>query len=377
MRRHATGQAYSRLPGGRNVYHGVYGTPEARAAYEQWVAGLERERRPAAAPAPREATVEEAVAHWAREVLPGHTASEREGYRAALTVLCRVAGHLPAASFGVEDLEAVRDAMCSGSWLTPQERKARPAVGGTVPPRACRGGWNRTTVNRRVARIRTVWRWLDRKRHAPRGSWAALRALPKLEPGDRTVRHPARRRVFADAEVIRVALAVRRGPCRLMLLLQLWSGMRPGEARSMRWDQIDTSGEEWVYSPPHHKNAWRGQSRHVVLGPRCRAVLRLALRLYGRHRSGLVFVCRGRQGRPDAAYRQSAYRCVVRGAAKRAGLKGCTTYAPRHSCKQRLTRLLGLDHARSLLGQKSIAAADGYGDSLDLSLAIAAARRAG
>jgi hypothetical protein len=78
MRRHATGQAYSRLPGGRNVYHGVYGTPEARAAYEQWVAGLERERRPAAAPAPREATVADAVAHWAREGAAAHRAAEEE-----------------------------------------------------------------------------------------------------------------------------------------------------------------------------------------------------------------------------------------------------------------------------------------------------------
>lgn len=377
LKRHATGQAYSRLPGGRNVYHGVYGTPEARAAYEQWVEQLARERRPAAAPAPREITVAEAVAHWAREVLPGHTASEQEGYRAALSVLCRVAGTVPAAAFSADDLEAVRDAMCSGSWLTAQERRPGRAVGGVTPPKRARGPWNRTTVNRRVVRIRTVWRWLERRRHVPRGAWAGLKALPRLGPADPGVRQPAKRRVFTDGEVVRAALAIKRGPCRLMLLLQLWSGMRPGEVRAMRWGEIDTTQADWIYSPPHHKNAWRGQSRHVVLGPRCRAVLRLALRLYGRHRSGLVFVCRGRQGRPDAAYRQSAYRCVVRNAARRAGLAGLTTYSPRHSFRQRVSRLCGLEAARAALGHKSVQMTAEYGDPVDMRLAADAARRAG
>ena len=48
-----------------------------------------------------------------------------------------------------DDLEAVRDAMLSGSWLTPEEKRPRKAGKGR-PPRKGRGGWNRTTVARRV-----------------------------------------------------------------------------------------------------------------------------------------------------------------------------------------------------------------------------------
>src|SRR5262249_24288671 len=56
--------------------------------------------------------------------------------------------------------------------------------------------------------------------------------------------------------------------------LQLLSGARAGEILSMRMEDIDRSGDVWVFTPTSHKNAWRGHKRHLVLGPRAQEILR-------------------------------------------------------------------------------------------------------
>jgi hypothetical protein len=58
-------------------------------------------------------------------------------------------------------------------------------------------------------------------------------------------------------------------------------------------------------------------------------------------------------------------------------LPGVCTYRARHAAKDRVTRELGLDAARSFLGQKSIATTDGYGEAIDLKTAVEAAKRLG
>ena len=58
-----------------------------------------------------------------------------------------------------------------------------------------------------------------------------------------------------------------------MVRVHRLTGMRPEEICAMRWVDIDTSRTPWVYRPVRHKNAWRGQPRVVLLGPRARAIL--------------------------------------------------------------------------------------------------------
>lgn len=370
VKKHKRGQAVIRVAG-KDHWLGRHGSPEAEVAYRELVERLARERAvPGAPPPPVRPTVAEVVDRWAREALGGYSEGEQDGYRRALTVLVRVRGQVAADDFGPDDLEAVRDAMCDGSWMSPAEKRSRPAAGGR-PPRVVVVGWSRGVVNRRVGRVKTAWRWLEKKRLVPRGSWAGLRSLARLEANARNVRNAPKRRTFSTGEIVAAALAMPRSRCRLMLLLQLWSGMRSGEVRNMRWDEIDTAGEDWVYRPATHKNAWRGQERAVVLGPRCRAVLCLARRRCGKG-EGLAFPCK-----PGKPYTRQGYGLAVARAAGRVGLKGMRPYSSRHACKQRLTRLLGLDAARAMLGQKSLGTANSYGDSLDLATAVKAARKAG
>ncbi len=73
--------------------------------------------------------------------------------------------------------------------------------------------------------------------------------------------------------VVPVALAVVEAtlpflthPVAAMVRLQMYTGMRPGEAMSMRADEIDRSGDVWLYRPSRHKTEGHGQGRVIPLG---------------------------------------------------------------------------------------------------------------
>lgn len=364
-RPHANGQDRVRWAG-EDHYLGKTGSPEAAENYEALLERLARERHgpppPAAGP-----TVEAALVPWCEEVLPTLEKRNRYRYARALTVLARVCGDMPAAEFDAGDLDRVRAAMRSGSWLLPAER-GRHGLGESKGGKGG-GPWSASNANRYVVCVRTVWRWLELRKLVPRGSWGGLRTLRALPVPCRA------RRDWVTADVVRVAMAIRRSPVRLMLLVQLWSGCRSGEARGMRWDEIDTSGRCWVWRPSLHKNAWRGHARVVVLGPRARAVL--AMQRRREPRSALVFPCRHRGEPTGRGYTASAYSRVVAMAAARAGLAGMTPYACRHSAKDRFARAGGIAWAAAALGHASTATTDGYGTRHDLDLATRAALRAG
>jgi integrase len=160
-----------------------------------------------------------------------------------------------------------------------------------------------------------------------------------------------------------------------MLVLQWWSGMRPGEVRVLRRDEVDTTGPEWLYRPGAHKCSWRGQERVVVLGRKAQAVLRPWLAKAAA--SGYVFPpSRKRKGGRDH-YSMGNYARAVLRARRKAGVPDLHSYLARHAAKQRVTRELGLDAARSFLGQRSLQTTDGYGEAVDLELARKAARKLG
>jgi integrase len=381
--RHRTGQARVNV-GGVDHYLGTYGSPEAAEALRELVEKAGREGRgkagPAARPSPRSLTVEEAVARWAAEELPKQDAREQSHFRRALSVLVRLMGAVPAAELDVLKLRAVRAAMASGGWLTPAEREGRfekragDARGGRWRSKA--GPWNRRVCNRQTTRVRTVWRWCEERAMVPRGSWAHLCSLKAIPKGSNEARPERRRKVRKSAEVIRVAVAVSRGPARLMLLLQLWTGMRSGEVRRMLWSEVDTSGDVWVYRPPEHKNAWRGHEKAVTIGPRGQAVLRLARKKFSS--GNLVFPCRVRgRGRITGPYKASAYGWTVRRAAERCGVGDFRPYDVRHAFRVRVSRRYGLEAARAAMGHTSVETTADYASEVDVETAAEVARKAG
>jgi integrase len=63
-------------------------------------------------------------------------------------------------------------------------------------------------------------------------------------------------------------------PVAAMVRLQLLTGMRPGEACSMRRVDIDAGRKTWIYRPASHKAEHHGRSRVIPLGPQAQAVIR-------------------------------------------------------------------------------------------------------
>ena len=58
-----------------------------------------------------------------------------------------------------------------------------------------------------------------------------------------------------------------------MIQLQRFTGMRPCETVMVRKQDVDISGEIWLYEPYEHKNLWRGHRRVIAFGPKCQELL--------------------------------------------------------------------------------------------------------
>lgn len=343
VHRHHSGQAFIRWHG-QEIYLGKHGTPKAEAEYIRVLARLKAGQEAK----PREVdglTVNAVVAQWEERESPRLGNSREKGaMKDALKPLVVMFGDIPAADFRAAELETVQLAVAGGTWKEDAPR------------------WSRRVVNRNIVRIRTVWRWAERVGLVPPGSWGNLRTLPGLKPNDaRVIDRPARRAVSRDEvwDTIRVACP----KAKAVLLLLYWSGMRPSELRDMRPGDIDKSDPRcWIYRPAKHKNAWRGQERFIVLGPKCIAVLN-----WWEEGPPDCPILRPRSG--PKPYTDYGLAQLLRRSAIKAGVKGLQPYRLRHAAKDRITAQHGLDTARAVLGQRSLDTTNGYGTQVDLKTA--------
>jgi integrase len=252
--------------GGKDHYLGPWPAGQrkapaaAREAYDRLVAEwLANARRlPDAADKPA-VTVNEVIlafwrwaeAHYRRE--DGTTTNELGEFRYAFRPLRELYGPTPAADFSPLKLKAVRQRMIDA-------------------------GWCRNQVNKRVARVVRMYKWAVAEELAPESAWRALTTVRGLEKGRTEAREsePVRPVGDADVEAVLPFLPV---PVRAMVRLQRLTGARPGEVRSMRACDIDTTGAVWLYRPPAHKTRHRGKDRVIALGPRAQEVVKPFLKL--------------------------------------------------------------------------------------------------
>lgn len=345
----ASGQAFVKIQG-RYVYLGRYGSPESRKRYAEVIGG-----EPAAPQkndrAADGATILDMIAQFLERnpaEYPPDSPEPRQ-FPVALRPLAKIAGHIAAGDFGAHHLADVRRSMV---------------------------GLSRGVVNRRLARIKLAFRRSELWGIIPSGVYARLAvvrgtdtkaaASKPVEPARfedvlATVRklfHPSRGRHRA------------RGPILArMLLLGWWTGARPGELRIMRPMDIDRTGPVWIYRPSKHKNAWRGQSREIVLGPKCQAVLRHAL-------EGLdagTWLFPSRTGEP---YTVNGFAHAIHDAAQLAGVS-LHAYQLRHAAKRRIETAHGETAAKAILGQESLDSTRRYARAQDVELAKRIAGKAG
>lgn len=335
----------------REVVTGPTGSDESRRKYAEILA--EFARTGSYQPERVRLTVAELVAWWAEYAARTYRPDSPEPlqFRYALAPLVELYADLPAVEFSPKKLKVIQQHLAGR-------------------------GLSRRVLNRRVVRIRTLFRAAASEELIPGEVAAALstvRALPRGAPGVRE--KPAVGPPPADA--LERVLPFLHATVRSMLELQGLTGMRSQEVRLLRPCDVDRGGDVWLYRCAAGKNAWRGQERIVALGPQAQAVLApwlvRAADAYcfdpGPHRKRPT-------DRPRSHYDAEGYAQAVRQACKRAGVK-LTPGQLRHEFKRRALAAGSVGEARAAMGHQSAQAFDHYAAGVDVRAAADLARRIG
>lgn len=253
-----TGQARTRIDG-RDIYLGIYDSPQSRQRYGEIVAKVVAglpvevpERRPTSTASQPGISVNElALAFMAHAqthyVKNGKPTSEIHLFKMALGPLVELYGMTPAEQFGPLALKAVREQMVASCWV-------------------------RNTVNSAVSRIRRVFRYGVENELVPGDMLQRLEAVSALLAGRTAAPDRARRSALPEVRISAVRELV--SPVfRDLIDLQLLCGCRSGELLGLTTGGIDRSGATWVAVLSDHKTCHRGRERRLHFGPQAQLIL--------------------------------------------------------------------------------------------------------
>lgn len=233
----------------RSVCLGPWDSPESRAEHARLVAECAvGQPAPAAGLTVNELLLiflRHAEGHYRRA--DGTNTDELANYKQVLRLVRETHGHTPAAAFGPLALKAVRQRMVDR-------------------------GWSRKNINQQVGRIRRVFKHGVENELVPAAVLEALEAVGGLQAGRSAAKETAPVPPVPDELVDRTLPHLNRHVAGLVRFQRL-TGCRPGDAVSLRWCDVDTSGAVWLFRPPHHKLAHKNLNRAVYLGPQAQALL--------------------------------------------------------------------------------------------------------
>lgn len=207
----------------------------------------------------------------------GTLSREVDNYKEAIAPLARLYGATPARDFGPLALKVLQREMTQ----QPVTRKVKVvnAQTGAVTwmDKPWKIGWSRELINRRISRIRRIFKWGVSEQLMPPAVAEALGTVEGLRQGRCAARETTPIKPVALA-VVEDTLSHLLPPVRAMVELQLLTGMRPGEVVAMRGCDLDVSGKVWLYRPASHKTAHHGHQRVVAIGPRGQEIVKPWLR---------------------------------------------------------------------------------------------------
>jgi integrase len=247
-----SGQAIVTLSG-RDVLLGRHGTPESREKYSRVVAEWLAAGRQLPAEQ-HEITTAEVVAAFRKHArvyyrhADGTLSREVDNLDAAVRPLLKLYARYAAAEFGPLKLQAVRNEMIAQ-------------------------GLCRTEINKRMSRVKSVFKWAVSNELVPADVYHGLLSVAGLRLGRCQARESEPVRPV-PVEHVDAVLPHVSPQVAAMIRLQLLTGMRPGEVVVIRGCDIDMSENVWVYTLASHKTAHHGHERHVPLGPRAQEVIK-------------------------------------------------------------------------------------------------------
>ncbi len=274
------------------------------------------------------------------------------------------------AEFGPRKLKAVRELMVSGHEANGKKY----------------AGVSRREVNKRIGRIRRVFKWAVSEELAPAGLHHALCAVAALRAGQTTAYERPRVKPVDEATV-EATLPHLPPVVADMVRLQLLGGMRPGEVCVVRPCDIDRTGETWIYRPHRHKGIWRDRERMIYFGPKAQAVLAPYLErdpesyCFSPRESELWRRAKQRQKRktavqptqidrrvdvpmrrPGTSYPRVAYSKAISRTCERRGLPSWHPNQLRHAAATRIRKEFGLDAAQAVLGHSQLGVTQIYAE---------------
>ncbi len=361
----ASGQASVTL-NGRDFYLGPHGTKASRAEYDrligEWLTGGRR------LPATSDLTVAELIARYWRRVTgyyvkKGRPTSEQHNIKRAMIPLRQLYGDRQAADFSPLALKAVRQAFVDAGRIRGQ-------------------------VNKMTGRIKRMFKWATENELVPASVYHGLQAVAGLKAGRSAARESEPVKPVPPAYVDAIRPHISRQAW-AMIQMQRLTGMRSSEVTAMRSCDLDMTGDVWTYKPRSHKTEHHGHERIVDLGPRAQAVVRPFLksdveaflfspadaeaerraRMHAERKTPLS--CGNRPGtnckrqprkRPRDRYTPGSYARAIAGACKKADVPHWHPHQLRHLFATEKRKRHGIEAVRALLGQKSVAVAELYGE---------------
>lgn len=384
-RRHKpSGQAVVTI-GGKDQYLGKYGSAESKQKYDRLLAEWLSSGRTAIAQGGEDGdvlTVVELIRSFWRHVRSyyrknGKPTSEQGEFKRALAVVKRLYGNVPVTEFGPVALKAVRERMAAR-------------------------GWCRYTVNRRIQRVRRMFRWGVAEELVPANVLHALQAVEDLKFGRTEVKEAKPVRPVDD-EVVNATLKHVPPTVGDMIRFQRATGCRPGEVCVLRPMDLDRAGDVWLYRPSEHKLEHHGRERVVPIGPTAQRILTPymdrdetaycfspaeseKLRRIDQRRRRKSKVQPSQQGdrrrkrrpkkHPGEKYTAITYRRAIHRACEKAGVEKWAPNRLRHTAATAIRQKFGLEAAQVALGHKTADVTQIYAER-DLARAVEVAREMG
>jgi integrase len=205
---------------------GPFDSPESRTAFARLQ--LELETAPHLPPVAQRAGVSVnevllAFMRWAAthyRTPSGAPTTEIGELKWSIRPVRELYGDTQAAEFGPRALAAVRQHMVGLNWC-------------------------RSLINRRIDRVKRVFKWAAAEELVPVTSYQALRTLAGLRKG-RTEARESEPVKPADPANVAATLPFLTPHLQCMAELQRLTGMRPGEVCQLRLCEVDRSGDVWV-----------------------------------------------------------------------------------------------------------------------------------
>jgi integrase len=188
----------------------------------------------------------------------GTETQEVAGMKYSLRPLNFLHGETLVKDFGPSALKAVRELLIRGY--------EHPKYGPQSP--LCR-----SEINKRIKRIRRMVKWGIENEIVLGDVLVKLQAVAPLKRG-RTQAKEAPGVTPVARAVVEDTLPILRPMIQDMVMLQLETGMRPGEVVGMQACDIDMSGPIWLYRPSQHKTLHHGHDRSIAVGPRAQEIIR-------------------------------------------------------------------------------------------------------